>query len=163
MTKTKGTWKSASMLAGLLLAAGALSAAEPAGFVVWKSAELKDYSKSLAPKMNAGKVATLRLQTFGNHFAMVAHREGDGEAEVHETQADIFVVQSGEATLVVGGEVVGGKTTAPNEIRGPSVKGGQSHALAAGDVAHIPAKIPHQLLVPAGKEFTYFVMKVDVH
>jgi mannose-6-phosphate isomerase-like protein (cupin superfamily) len=91
---------------------------------------------------------------------MVAHREGDGEAEVHETQVDLFVVQSGEATLVVGGEMVGGKTTAPNEIRAPSIKGGFNHALAAGDVVHIPAKIPHQLLVPAGKEFTYFVVKV---
>jgi len=161
--KTTWTGKPASMLAGLVLAAGALSAAEPAGFVVWKNADLKGYSKSLAPKMNAGKVATERLATFGNHFAMVAHREGDGEAELHETQADIFVVQSGEATLVVGGEMVGGKTTAPHELRGPSIKGGSNHALAPGDVVHIPAKIPHQLLVPAGKEFTYFVVKVDAH
>jgi len=57
--------------------------------------------------------------------------------------------------------VVSPKTTEPNEVRGPSIKGGERKPLAAGDVVHIPAKIPHQLLVPAGKEFTYFVMKVD--
>jgi mannose-6-phosphate isomerase-like protein (cupin superfamily) len=150
-----------TMVAGLVLAAGLSSAAEPAGFVVWKNADLKGYSKSLAPKINAGKVATERLATFGNHFAMVAHREGDGEAELHETQADIFVVQSGAATLVVGGEMVDGKTTAPGEVRAPSIKGGERKPLGVGDIVHIPAKVPHQLLLRSGTEFTYFVVKVD--
>ena len=90
-----------------------------------------------------------------------AHREGPGEAELHETQADIFIVQSGEATLKVGGTVVSPKTTAPNEIRGPSISGGEEKKLGAGDVVHIPAKIPHQLLLDAGKQFTYAVVKVD--
>jgi mannose-6-phosphate isomerase-like protein (cupin superfamily) len=135
--------------------------AEPTEVVVWSGSELQGYGKKLAPKMNAGKVASERLATFPNHFAMIAHREGDGEAELHEKQADLFVVASGAATLVYGGEVVSPKTTAPDEVRGPSIKGGERKALAAGDVVHIPAKIPHQLLVPAGKEFTYFVMKVD--
>ena len=139
-----------------------LMAAEPTGVVVWSGSELKGYGKKLAPKINEGKVASERLATFPNHFAMIAHREGDGEAELHEKQADLFVVESGEATLVFGGEVVSPKTTAPNEVRGPSIKGGERKALAAGDVVHIPAKIPHQLLVPAGEEFTYFVMKVDM-
>jgi mannose-6-phosphate isomerase-like protein (cupin superfamily) len=148
-------------LAVLISAAVPLMAAEPTGVVVWPGPELKGYGKKLAPKINEGKVATERLATFPNHFAMVAHREGDGEAELHEKQADLFVVESGEATLVFGGEVVSPKTTAPNEVRGPSIKGGEKKALAAGDVVHIPARIPHQLLVPAGKEFTYFVLKVD--
>ena len=145
-----------------LLAAAPLRAAEPEGFVIWPGSELKVYGKKLAPKMNAGKVAAEQLAKFGNHSAMIAHREGDGEAELHQTQADVFFVQSGEATLVVGGEVEGAKTTAPNEVRGPSIKGGTRHALSAGDVVHIPAKIAHQLLIAHGKEFTYFVVKVDM-
>ena len=148
-------------LAIVLTAVMPLMAAEPTGFVVWSGSELKGYGKKLAPKINEGKVASERLATFPNHFAMVAHREGDGQAELHEKQADLFVVASGEATLVFGGEVVSPKTTEPNEVRGPSIKGGEKKALAAGDVVHIPARIPHQLLVPAGKEFTYFVLKVD--
>ena len=148
-------------LALLISAVVPLVAAEPAGVVVWSASELKGYGQKLAPKMTAGKIATDRLGTFPNHFAMIAHREGDGQAELHEKQADLFVVESGEATLVYGGEVVSPKTTEPNEVRGPSIKGGEKKALAAGDVVHIPARIPHQLLVPAGKEFTYFVVKVD--
>ena len=140
-----------------------LLAAEPKadGVVVWSGAELKDYGKKLAPKMDAQKLASERLADFGNHAAMIGHREGDGLAEFHETQADVFVVQSGQATLLVGGEVVDGKTTAPGEIRGPSIKGGERKPLAAGDIVHIPAKIPHQLFVEKGREFTYFVLKVD--
>jgi mannose-6-phosphate isomerase-like protein (cupin superfamily) len=57
--------------------------------------------------------------------------------------------------------VVNPKTTAPHEIRGPSVRGGEKRALAAGDIVHIPAKVPHQMLVENGKEITYFVVKIN--
>ncbi len=145
----------------IVLAAGSLFAAEPSGFVHWTGAKLKGYEKELAPKINAQKVATQTLDKWDNHFAMVAHREGDGEAELHENQVDVFVVETGAATLVVGGEMVGGKTTAPGEIRGPSIKGGSKTKLAPGDIVHIPAKVPHQVLVESGKQFTYFILKVD--
>src|SRR5687768_17721038 len=46
----------------------------------------------------------------------------------HDTQAVIFVVQSGAATLVLGGNVVDGKTTAPGETRAPSIKGGKKRS-----------------------------------
>jgi mannose-6-phosphate isomerase-like protein (cupin superfamily) len=150
------------VLAAVLSAgAAAVMAAETPGVVIWKAADLKGYAQKLAPKMNEKKVATEQLSRFGNHLTMIAHREGDGDAEVHEVQADFFFVQTGAATLVLGGEVVDPKTTATHEVRGPSIKGGEKHAIAAGDVVHIPARVPHQLLVAAGKEFTYFVIKVD--
>ena len=145
----------------LLVALAPMFAADPAGFVLWKSSDLKSYEKKLTPKMSDKKLATEQLVNFGNHSTMVAHREGDGEAELHEKMADLFVVQSGEGTLVVGGTVPGGKTTAPGEIRGPSIQGGEHKKLGPGDVVHIPANVPHQVLVAPGKQFTYFVMKVE--
>jgi mannose-6-phosphate isomerase-like protein (cupin superfamily) len=145
----------------LLAASAVLGAADPAGVVQWKGAELKGYEKKLAPKIDAHKVATEALGNFGNHNFMVAHREGSGQAELHEKQADLFIVQTGEGTLVVGGTVVDPKTTEPNEIRGPSIKGGVSKKLGPGDVVHIPAKTPHQLIVDEGKQITYAVMKVN--
>ena len=145
----------------LLVALAPMFAADPAGFVLWKSSDLKSYEKKLTPKMSDKKLATEQLVNFGNHSTMVAHREGDGEAELHEKMADLFVVQSGEGTLVVGGTVPGGKTTAPGEIRGPSIQGGEHKRLGPGDVVHIPANVPHQVLVAPGKQFTYFVMKVE--
>ena len=148
-------------IALFVFAACASPAGGPAGFELWSGAQLKGFSKSLAPKMNAQKLATQQLGKWGNHLFMVAHREASGEAEVHDKQADIFIVQSGEATLKIGGTVVSPKTTAPGEIRGASISGGEDKKLGPGDVAHIPAKVPHQLLVDAGKQFTYAIVKID--
>jgi len=145
----------------LVCAGAAFVAAQPAGFVHWTGTQLKGYEKDLAPKINKLKIASEQLGKFGNHSVMVAHREGDGEAELHESQADVFVVQSGIATLVIGGTVSEGRTTAPGEIRGPSIKGGEKKKLGAGDMVHIPAKTAHQLLVENGKQFTYVIIKVD--
>ncbi len=134
-------------------------AADPPGFVVWKCSDLKSYEKKLAPKIDEHKAAIENLVKFDNYRTMIVHREGDGEAELHEKDADLFIVQTGEATLVVGGTMVGGRATAAGEIRGPSINGGEKKQLAAGDVVNIPANIPHQVLVAAGKQFTYFVVK----
>ena len=141
--------------------ASASFAADPAGFNIWRAGELKGFEKSLAPKMNKQKVATQNLSSYGNHLAMVAHREGNGEAELHQSMADVFVAQSGEATLVVGGKIPSPRNTAPGEVRGASIEGGTKHKLAAGDIVHIPANVPHQLLLDNGTQFTYFVVKVD--
>lgn len=137
-----------------------LPAAQSDAFIFWSSTELKGHERKLAPKINAQKVASQQLADWGNHTALVAHREGDGEVEVHELISDVFIAQSGEATLVYGGTVVSGRITAPNEIRGASIKGGQRRRLGAGDVVHIPYRMPHQLLIESGKQFTYMVVKV---
>ena len=48
-----------------------------------------------------------------------------------------------------------------NEILGASIKDGVRKRLGAGDMVHIPARTPHQLLVAPGKQFTYAVVKID--
>jgi len=140
---------------------GGLPAGPPEGFGHWTGGELQDFEKKLGPKINAQKIATQALASYGNHSFLIAHREGSGEAELHETQNDVMVVESGEATLVVGGTVMDPRTTAPHEIRGPSIRCGEKVALAAGDVVHIPIKTAHQMLVASGKQITYFVVKID--
>jgi mannose-6-phosphate isomerase-like protein (cupin superfamily) len=137
-----------------------LCAAEPAGFAHWTAKDLKAFEQKLRPKMSDKKLSSEQLGAWGNHSSQVSHREADGEAELHENMVDLFVVQSGEATLVVGGNIAEAKTTAANEIRGPRINGGERRKLTAGDIVHIPVKTPHQLLVENGKQFTYFVLKV---
>lgn len=144
----------------LLFCAVPLVAADPAGFVLWTPAELKGIDKKLSEKVDNARFASKSFEKFGNHYMMLAHREGDGSAELHEKEADIFIVESGTATLRVGGEIVGAKTTAPNEVRGTAVKNGVEKKLGPGDIVHIAAKTPHQLLLGGGKEFSYFVIKV---
>lgn len=125
---------------------------------IYSTKDLKAVEQKLAQK--GTPFASRDLARYGNHYTMLAHRESTGSSEVHEHEADIFIVESGEATIVTGGKMVNPQTQKPGEIRGSSLTGGERHALAAGDIIHIPAGTPHQLLVEKGKPFTYFVVKV---
>ena len=140
-----------------LFAAVAVFAADPEGFAMYKASDITARAK--AAKLDEYKAGADRVATWGNHGLLIVRREGDGAVEVHQTQVDVITVVSGEGTLLVGGTLADGKTTAPNEIRGKSLTGGVRHPMAAGDVFHIPAKIPHQMLVP--KSLIIQVVKVD--
>jgi len=135
----------------------AVFAADPEGFAMYKASEIQAHAK--AAKLDENKAGLDRLGTWGNHSLLLVRREGDGAAEEHETQVDVITVISGEGTLVVGGTMADGKTTAANEIRGKSINGGVRKPMAAGDVFHIPAKTPHQMLVP--RSLVIEVVKVD--
>ena len=104
--------------------------------------------------------ASARLNEYPNHFTMISLRSKDGGAEIHEEFADFFFVVQGSATLLTGGTVEGGATISPGEIRGKSVLNGMRTTLNQGDIVHIPATVPHQLVVPQGGTFVYFVIKV---
>jgi hypothetical protein len=140
----------------LLLTTAAL-AADPEGFAMYTAADI--LARAKAAKLDEYKAGADRVASWGNHSLLLVRREGDGAAEQHDTQVDMITVVSGAGTLVVGGTMVDGKTTAPNEIRGKSITGGVRHPMAPGDVFHIPAKIPHQMLVP--KSLIIQVVKVD--
>jgi mannose-6-phosphate isomerase-like protein (cupin superfamily) len=104
--------------------------------------------------------AGTKLADYPNHFTMITLRKKSGSAEIHQQFADIFFVVRGDATLVNGGEMVDAKTETAGEIRGTSVKGGVQTLLRAGDYVHIPAGVPHQLVLPEHGDFVYFVLKV---
>jgi mannose-6-phosphate isomerase-like protein (cupin superfamily) len=97
---------------------------------------------------------------FGDFTVFLSHRDGNGRVEVHQTTADLMVVQSGGATLVTGGEVVDPVQTGPNEIGGSAIKGGVSRVLAVGDVVEIPPGVPHQYFIEKGGQITYLLVKV---
>ena len=65
------------------------------------------------------------------------------DVEVHTNEADLFYIVEGRATQVLGGSVVGGRQTAPGQIRGSKIDGGQTYQLGKGDVMWVPADMPH--------------------
>ena len=145
----------------LLASATSLLAADPEGFGLWKGDLVKNSNQELSTKIDDQKFAWQSLGTYANHLIGISHREGDGSAELHETQTDIMIVDNGEATLVVGGQMVAPKTIKPHEVRGSSIEGGEIKHLGPGDIVHIPANVPHQLKIKSGSRFTYTVIKVD--
>lgn len=121
----------------------------------------KDISAMIQALASKGlSFADKNIARYGNHYLLLARRGETGSSELHEHEADIFIVQSGAATIVTGGKIVKPQTTKLGEIRGSSIEGGERHTLATGDIIHIPAGTPHQLLIDKGTPFAYFVVKV---
>jgi mannose-6-phosphate isomerase-like protein (cupin superfamily) len=142
-------------IALLCLAAAAMGAAT-VDYIPAK--ELHGVADKLAAKK--APFASENLKRWGNHYTMLAYREATGSSELHEHEADLFVIESGDGTLLTGGKLVGSHAEKPGELRGTSIEGGEKHTFGPGDVIHIPAGTPHQMLVEKGKTVTYFVVKV---
>lgn len=146
------------LLAAAALACGAAAAsAQPAGEGVYVPAAKITASNA---KTKDG-VATWPVPTGPGTTLLAAHRDTDGQVEVHLKLNDEIVVQSGRATFLVGGKVEGNRETAPGEWRGGKVTGAKAYAMGPGDVLWIPAGAPHQALVPKGGDFRYLAFKFE--
>ncbi len=122
-------------------------AADPPGYVVWP--------KGFPPEGSPQKIQ------FEHHSWSLAHREKSGVVESHGTRTIVMIVQSGEATLVVGNDVVDAKNTSPTEVRGTSIRNGIERKVSTGDVINMPAGLPHQFLLEPGKQITYIDVVVN--
>lgn len=153
-------------LAAILLAVGMaagvqVSFAQAASPDVYSQDDLMGMEKTLAPKADASGLATEPLKKYATDYTLLTFRNKSGKAELHEKFADFYFVIDGKATLVSGGQMVHGATTAPGEVRGDSIEGGKETQLKKGDIVHVPANIPHQLMLSKGDTFKYFIVKVQ--
>lgn len=94
-----------------------------------------------------------------NYMVHASRRDAAGQVEVHSRDTDIIYVLDGSATFVTGGTIVDAKEVAPDEIRGVSVREGETRQLTKGDVIIVPGGTPHWFKeVPTA--LTYYVVKV---
>ena len=94
-----------------------------------------------------------------NYMVHASHREAAGVAEVHELDTDIIYVLKGTATFVTGGTAVDTKNIAPHEIRGTTIKDGETRQIIPGDVIIVPNGVPHWFKeIPSPLD--YYVVKV---
>jgi len=110
-------------------------------------------------KVSAAFQKGMPLIEVENYKVHASHRDAAGMAEVHTKDTDIIYVLDGTATFVTGGTVIEGNNTAPDEIRGKGIEGGDTRKLAKGDVIIVPNGTPHwfkQVTNP----FNYYVVKV---
>ena len=149
--------KTTGLVLGALVA-GAAAQAAPADH--WSVADLTKAMDGLKAKAAASGSASDTLATYNRHHTMLAFRTKDGTGEVHSQYADVFYIVRGKATLLTEGTLEGSHEESPGELRGTAVTGGKSTPLGEGDVVHIPAGTPHQLLVAKGDELLYFVIKI---
>jgi mannose-6-phosphate isomerase-like protein (cupin superfamily) len=131
-------------------------------------AQTVHFSTELAQR-EAKLLATARTAPSGNAFdtfddlgstkTLLIVRVHTGDAELHQQWADQMVILKGTVILVTGGTMQQGHATAPDEIRGPGIEGGKEIVLHAGDIAHIPANVPHWVKLAPNTTTTYLVFK----
>jgi mannose-6-phosphate isomerase-like protein (cupin superfamily) len=148
-----------TLATALLLLTAGLAAADHVE--IWTSSELKSASDGLAPEAEAKSIAGKTLGSWGNHSASLWRRSKSGAAELHKTKTDLMVIEEGSATLVFGGVIPDARPAGPaNEIRGTSIRGGESRKVGPGDIIRIPPGTPHQFVLEKGQTVSYFAVKL---
>ncbi len=105
--------------------------------------------------------ASETLREYPRHIAILSFRSRDSEAVMYQDFAVLFFVLAGFATLVTGGTLTRARIVEPGVSRGDSIEAGNRQELKAGEIAHVPAGLPHQILVAGEKTVTCFVMKIQ--
>ncbi len=135
---------------------------EPGSSDHWSPAVLLERAAYLRKMAKFGDGSAWEtLKEYPQHCAMLSFRSRSGEAEVHERFADLFVVLAGTVTLVTGGRVCGARNVGTGETSGDSIEGGTHRELRAGEIAHVSAGTPHQMLLSGEETITCLVMKVQ--
>jgi hypothetical protein len=108
-------------------------------------------------------IAVTTLDDYGNDYTLLVVRVHTGDAERHQFFADQIVINKGTITLITGGTMQGEKPNSnparPGETVASGIEGGKEVVLHAGDIAHIPAGVPHWVKVAPGTTTTYLVFK----
>jgi mannose-6-phosphate isomerase-like protein (cupin superfamily) len=121
---------------------------------------IETMTKAIAsPAGSAGE----KIATYSDHAITIAARVKSGGPEVHEQWTDVIMVTGGEATLVIGGKIVGEAAAeggAPGEKRGTSITGGTAQVVKKGDIVNIPAGTPHWIKIAPEGDFRYVNVKV---
>ena len=147
----------------LTLCAAPVLAQSKSDVIYWPASTLSGYSPTLKGRQTEKKTmsASEILSDLGNHKFEILRRDGSGAGELHQNWTDIFIVQSGEGTILYGGSIENAKDTGNGEIRGPKHVGGKSQKVTEGDVLVIPPGVAHQTIVEPGKFFFTLIVKVQ--
>jgi uncharacterized RmlC-like cupin family protein len=138
---------------------GVAPALDPPGFGLWRAAELERRNEAIVARMRSDGSSRETLADYGaggtSHRIRFLRRDRDGWPELHEDIIDVVFVQSGTGSVLVGGEMVG-----ESNVPGTVINGGSRFPVAAGDVLHIPARIPHAYLTAEDDHITYVLVRV---
>ena len=154
------------LLAAAVTAAGAFTASAqtpaPAAPSISNAVQILSTARlaALADSLPPGASTFHDIARFDGLTDMISRRDTSGVHERHEGFTDIFVVQRGRARLLYGGTAEGERASSPGEWRGGTIRNGTEAEIKPGDIDVIPAGIPHQLFLPPGESFYYFVFKV---
>ena len=118
--------------------------------------------KALDDSLPHTSLSSLALGRGSGYTYSLTHRAAPGVIELHMAWNDVFVIQSGSATLLTGGLLAGAKAVSVGELREGVLTGATAARVSPGDVVIIPAGTPHQFQLSPGEQVTYLAFKVTV-
>ena len=110
-----------------------VSAADVAAMMAKAKADRKPDQANLAQSM-------IQLAPYN---VSLEYRAAVGPAAVHDTEAELFYVIDGSATLVTGGKLTADATRNGANLTGKGIEGGTSRRVAKGDFIMVPEGTPH--------------------
>ena len=110
-----------------------VSAADVQAMIAKARSERKDTQALLAQSM-------IQLAPYN---VSLEYRAAVANAAVHETEAELFYVIDGSATLVTGGKLTKENRTNAANLTGAGIEGGNSRHVAKGDFIMVPPGQPH--------------------
>jgi mannose-6-phosphate isomerase-like protein (cupin superfamily) len=110
-----------------------VSAADVAAMMAKAKAERKPDQANLAQSM-------IQLAPYN---VSLEYRAAVGPPAVHDTEAELFYVVDGSATLVTGGKLTADATRNGANLTGKGIEGGTSRKVAKGDFIMVPETVPH--------------------
>jgi mannose-6-phosphate isomerase-like protein (cupin superfamily) len=138
----------------------ACQAQSPGKVEIFSSTQIHDQLAQLALQAKASGSGGATLGDYGTHALKLSERTASGGAEIHAHFDDVMLVMEGRAKLITGGEVIGAHNGANGETTGSGIRDGTTQTIATGDLVHIPAGTPHQLVIPPGTTYSALVIKV---
>ena len=134
---------------------GAPAATDTTKATKLSAAELEAAIGKLPADRPNGTVQVFRLEGAKPYSVGVEHRLNMPQtASVHETEAELFYVIDGSATLTTGGTLVD-ETRNGTNLSGKGITGGTDMKVAKGDFVIVPEGVPHQLTKIDGTALTW--------
>ena len=116
----------------------------PAMTAVADSAEVASLiAKAKRERKEGQALVSQPLLQLAPYNVNLEYRPAVATAAVHETEAELFYVIDGGATLVTGGKLVDEKRTNATNLSGSGIDGGASRHVAKGDFMMVPENTPH--------------------
>jgi mannose-6-phosphate isomerase-like protein (cupin superfamily) len=133
------------IVAAIVMSSAAIAQqpAAPAGKTMVSAADVNALiAKAKAERKDQPIIAQSLLQ-LAPYNVSLEYRASVGNAAVHETEAELFYVVDGAATLVTGGKLTAEKRTNAENLSGTGIEGGESRHVAKGDFVMVPDHTPH--------------------
>jgi mannose-6-phosphate isomerase-like protein (cupin superfamily) len=116
--------------------------------------------KAKADRKGDAPLVAEPILSLAPYKAQLEYRPGISPAALHEKDAELMVVIEGAGNIVTGGKLNDEKRTNANNLSGTSIAGGNTQAVAKGDMLIVPANTPHQVIPTGGAPIVLMTLHV---